>query len=250
MVDLPGQCVEGAAADCCKQDSECGWEHECVLFPEWLGIEFGVCKDILKDGSCWMHSDCANDEVCIGAGPCPCGYAGEGDGCDIPGKCYSKTQYGCCTNDADCQQMCNDDEICDLVCGIGNTCVPKLKEGQCWKHDDCGLKEACVGVTMCGCGLLCELPTAPGTCQPLVVDCCIEDEDCGAGQECAGAIGGLWGDAGVCKPPAYTMCPFDAMCCWEDEDCGFDEVCTGETLCPCDANCDAPDVPGQCIALP
>ncbi len=49
---------------------------------------------------------------------------------------------------------------------------------------------------------------------------------------------------GVCAPP-----PLKEGQCWFDYQCPADANCVGQALCPCDADCDAPDQFGSCLSL-
>lgn len=62
--------------------------------------------------------------------------------------------------------------------------------------------------------------------------CCTQDLDCGdfAYVPCVN---------GVCKQPLPGTC-------WKDAQCGPDATCVGASVCPCNADCDAPDAPGTC----
>jgi hypothetical protein len=253
MEDHPGVCV-GGGETCCEQDDECAPGFTCASFPEALGLE-GACKPEQVDGMCWDHDDCGVEGICIGAVPCPCGDTIDGVGCDIPGTCYDKAAYGCCTSDDDCDP----DAAGDSVCGLGSTCVAPLSFGQCWTDGDCYETQACTGVTICPCGMLCTMPTLPGSCTPLPQGCCYDDAGCDEGFVCRG--GGSTEDnidhmPGGCVPdPEGAACPYDAACCWDPIDCGDSAHCEGAIHCACNELCYScgacmEDQIGQCVDGP
>lgn len=71
--------------------------------------------------------------------------------------------------------------------------------------------------------------------------CCAKNADCGPGWACGGSGGS---PTGSCKPEV----PFGE--CWSLEDCPTGSTCLGAFVCPCDADCDAPDQSGTCVPLP
>ncbi len=237
VADSPGQCVPAMADDCCLNDLECGVGHECVFsesfFFPW---EYGACKPVPVMGECWRHADCGPADVCLLVVPCPCG-APEGDGCDIPGQCKSKADWGCCTVESDC--------LPPKKCGPGNVCLAPVSAGQCWETSDCAQGEYCHGIEICPCGAFCLLPSTPGTCKSLSVDCCLTNDDCPQGQQCLGALP-QWGIPGVCKEDPQEGCMSSSLCCWLNTDCPQGQKCVGSDFCGCDADCDTPDVKGTC----
>jgi len=244
MIEAPGTCIE-APSDCCFSDVDCGEGEECVdLYPTADTDQPGACKPIPWDGMCWSDVDCPGlDQMCLGAVPCPCNLGWEGDGCDIPGYCIDKSEYGCCNGDGDCGA----DQFC---LPATKTCVPALDPGHCFTSADCS-GGACVGATFCPCGMMCAEGTSPGVCQELPVGCCNTDLDCGEGLVCR-AQGGLGGLPGSCVPdPLGPQCLGDAACCWNDADCPGSSTCKNAYACGCIALCPmcgacAPDQMGYC----
>jgi hypothetical protein len=70
--------------------------------------------------------------------------------------------------------------------------------------------------------------------------CCTKNADCGPGWACGSGEGGH----GTCKPAL----PYGR--CWSLEDCPTGSTCQGASVCPCNADCFAPDVSGTCVAMP
>lgn len=64
-----------------------------------------------------------------------------------------------------------------------------------------------------------------------VPPCCTGDLACGPSMECVQT---------VCEPVLDDAC-------WRDSDCGPNAHCDGASVCPCMADCIAPDTPGQCV---
>lgn len=230
QIEMPGACLPSSGDDCCGKDADCPDGHECVdVYPDF-GLP-GACKPKPVEGMCWQHGDCAADEVCLGAVPCPCGWDGEGDGCDIPGTCQSKAQTGCCTVDGDCPA--------GYECGLWSTCTKILEFGECWTGKDCYATQHCSGASICPCGTTCIITgTYPGECKPLPASCCYSDGDCGEGLVCRAQDPIVDLMPGSCVPdPNGPGCPFDAACCWNDGDCGPDKTCTDAYLCGCNELC-------------
>jgi hypothetical protein len=225
MADMPGTCKW--APDCCTASEQCANGQYCVdLFPTADTAMPGACKPILQPGACWTFTDCAADETCMGAVPCPCGYDVLGDGCDIPGTCKKKSETGCCNTDADCPGgMCLPQT---------HTCVEELAFGECFSDSDCGMSQECQGASFCPCGLLCILGTMPGKCAPLPTGCCYADADCGEWEVCRGTSGTPGDLPGSCVPsPLGPQCMGDAACCWQDSDCPGASKCTNAYVCGC-----------------
>ncbi len=156
--DVPGTCT--LAAGCCDTVADCGAGEDCVdLNPTADTNEPFACKPKKDPGRCWTSTECAADEVCAGATPCPCDMPALHVGCGVPGACRKKLPAGCCADAADCDagQSCLDQT---------GTCVAALEAGQCHSDKDCLPPQACVGATFCGCGEQCKVGTQPGRCQP------------------------------------------------------------------------------------
>ena len=68
----------------------------------------------------------------------------------------------CCQKDFDCGDAVY--EPC--VNGVCKNTV----SGACWTSAECRDGETCIGVFVCGCGLLCAQDDAPGRCEPSIAD--------------------------------------------------------------------------------
>jgi len=77
--------------------------------------------------------------------------------------CFVGAETGCCLDDADCA----DGQRCHLAeCRLrgDGMCEPAAESGTCWSDRDCAAGEMCAGATVCGCGEVCFVADAPGTC--------------------------------------------------------------------------------------
>jgi hypothetical protein len=228
----PGACMD-IPAGCCDDQWDCGEGSICVPTP---GADFpGVCMPEPDTGECYDDADCLDGQVCVDAYACPCNLDCFWSG---PGTCQY-VQAGCCLTDKDCEN--------GMICvgqypgGGAGACVPKPKEMECFTAQDCPANFFCLGGQECSCDMNCI--SEPGDCFPMPGDCCFLDSDCDEGYVCAES----WGDSnpGVCEPA-----PLPGKC-WNDEDCGGPfAYCQGASTCPCNADCDAPDMLGQCVCEP
>ena len=223
MEDQPGTCTP-PQSDCCLSDEECPAGMTCVFLDDPLGFQGGACKPAQPEGMCWMHEDCAETELCVGANPCPCDW--DGEGCDLPGDCVDKEAFACCVTHDDCQK--------GMMCGPVNTCVDIPAFGQCFSDADCYETQTCTGAMVCPCNALCTMPTTPGECTPLPQGCCYTDEDCGGETVCRGQFPDYDHTPGSCvADPQGPQCLGDVACCWSDEDCGAGGTCQGAYMCSC-----------------
>lgn len=220
LADAPAEAIDIPVQKCCMYDYMCPAGWECVAIPNAMG----ACKPMPGKDACWSGHDCGPGRTCLGAVPCACDATGEGDGCDIPGRCIDDVS-GCCDSDWECPT--------GQVCAPGGTCQPAPVPGRCWTKADCyGVGQDCVGATSCPCDLDCGIATQPGTCLPLPTSCCNSDEDCPDDTECrfAGLADHMPGRCVAAHLGA--ACPGDAACCWQDGDCpgGY---CDGAQGCGC-----------------
>lgn len=225
-----GECVTEPYPGCCKQDSDCVGGLKCVGGAFASG---GWCAPYAEGDQCYTTTECPVNHFCFGQQLCSCN-----DTCDIePGFCSPMAGF-CCESDADCETgfKCTEE-------GSLGVCEPIPPfEGKCWRDDDCEAGEECVGASACPCNADCDSVDMYGDCMPDNTPCgCLFDEECQPGEVCAVLPGG----GGVCKPaPALGDC-------WDEGDCfEMSQTCEGETLCPCDAMCDVPDMLGKCAPLP
>ena len=216
--DTPYQHPEG----CCDTVADCDEGQLCFITDAPVP---GVCIDIPEEGSmsCWDDGDCPSGE-CVDAVICPCGADCHHD----MGWCLLE---GCCATSGDC----SGGEVCVFTDGAIGVCKPVLiAEHACWQDGDCAFG-LCEGALVCPCDALCDEEDKAGTCTAPPVGCCLQDDDCENLWECVFSAG----FPGVCKePPAEGLC-------WSATDCAVGD-CTGAQVCPCEADCDGPDVPGWC----
>lgn len=236
----PGKCAPQDG--CCLEDAECGGGSVCRK-PDGSGETYGRCMWELDEGMCWSSDDCGGGQACVDAFYCPC-YQLCGAP-DIPGTCQD-LPGGCCVDDAGCPegQQCEANGP-----SLPGTCKADPDGPECpfdaqccWTKDDCGKGQLCQGASVCGCLALCPtcgdcLPDQIGQCVGADGACCNGDSDCPEGWLCAGQEGG---GPGSCKPPP----PFGK--CWSPAQCTLGEACIKAQLCPCNAECDQEDAPGDC----
>lgn len=147
------------------------------------------------------------------------------------------------------------------VCPPGTVNPDDCPSGTCWGPPlscevcgpagwECQLTPECA--SPCG-GLVCAVcPSDPGpfwigacecvcdaagqTSCALAAGCCQEDLDCGdfTHVPCVN---------NVCKQPVLDKC-------WTSAECPAGTVCVGASVCPCLADCDGPDQPGDCLPPP
>lgn len=85
-----------------------------------------------------------------------------------------------------------------------------------------------------------DVPVSGDTAADLAVPegCCDENNTCPPNAICAlpdHPIGGVCKEVG---PEGK---------CWQQQDCPEDQTCLGALVCPCGANCDQEDTPGDCV---
>ena len=141
---------------CCSADCPCAdADLRCVAtFDDDGGEVLGVCKPASSGGECWIYTDCAQDEFCLGVSICPC----EMD-CDFEGSGTCAPSSGACCEGA--PDTCPDGYACLALDGT-DTCHGILNAPQCWTADDCVLGN-CVGAIVCACDVDCL--SSPGICQ-------------------------------------------------------------------------------------
>lgn len=164
----------------------------------------------------------------------------------------------CCMMPADCPE--------GSVCAYDGTCLPRLPVDApglgdpCWTDGDCDCgwtdcdslpQRFCEGPSYCSCNK--QAPCVPGSptpgrCAPLAPPdaCCSADAQCGPGMECTRSPLDPPGTVGACKPIPDAIAGPGA--CWADADCQPTQTCQGAAVCPCDADCDMMDKPGQCVS--
>ncbi|NOZ02805.1 MAG: hypothetical protein GXP54_13090 [Deltaproteobacteria bacterium] len=141
----------------------------------------------------------------------------------------------CCKDDDECFEW----QVCVAKgLGAGGMCFAAPKVDECYYNTDCPDKYFCWGQQICACDMNCM--SEPGTCLALPGDCCSNDNDCDAGMKCVPSWGG---ETGVCEVFAKEGK------CWTDNDCGPSQACEGAFVCGCDADCDQPDMPGECVGV-
>ncbi len=247
----------GVQPGCCNADSQCGG-GVCVGI---IGTQ--VCKTTagLKAGQCWSDAQCGGQK-CKGASICPCGV----NKCviaDKPGSCpavQAKCTVGgvnTCGATRYCNGTCGQIGACKLkpklctkefnpVCGCngktyGNPCMASYAGVAMKSKGECKVK--CVAAKECDDNDVCTLDACiQGKCahKPELKKCgpnacCSNDSYCNGGV-CAGTIG-----VQMCKQTKQLA----AGECWTAAQCGGAK-CIGATVCPCGANCFAPDKAGKC----
>ena len=231
-VSLVGNCKKTPPEpDCCTLDTDCNPNEQCASTSTG-----GVCKPIPPGGQCWDDSQCDGTAgSCQNLILCPCGATCAKP--DKPGSCKNVTPPGadCCTVPTDCTPG----ESCVLT-ATGGVCKLPPANGGCWDDTDCiDTAGTCENAVLCPCGASCAKPDQPGTCKSGIVpgpECCVDSSECGIQMLCVETSAG-----GVC------MTPPKAGQCWSDDDCGGDVgSCMGASVCPCGAQCFAPDTPGVC----
>lgn len=201
---IPITCTTNAdctSAEFCAADV-CGAQGNCVLRP--LGCPDFYAPVCGCDGSTYGNTcEAAMAGVNVAMrGECPT------TGCALT------PAAGCCFEDGDCGARSSRcvGETC--TAGSEGTCVTNLLGvGECWEDTDCSTGETCEGEVICGCGMLCIRPDAPGRCTPPVSTACTDNSMCAATtQYCAKALGDCAGDGECAARP--TGCPlfYDPVC--------------------------------------
>jgi hypothetical protein len=120
----------------------------------------------------------------------------------------------------------------DLTCTYGEECC-------------CG---DCFDSLVCNC-------TDEGTFVCFNTDACYGGGWCGQAPCCLGGGGyGVckeWNESTECmllndQEAGKCLAPVKSPSCWSDADCGDGGHCEGAMICPCNADCDMEDTPGQC----
>ncbi len=230
LVELPD--------NCCLTDADCDGGMVCVGFDGGPWPEAGTCQPAPEEGRCWSDADCPFPaDNCEQAAICGCG-----EKCALePGYCLHVIDPpNCCQSDEECVEFGLRCVGAEMGAGAGGTCLPVTTGGDCYYKSDCAEGEYCVAQTVCSCDMNCisEL----GVCIPYDVYCCFGDDECDAGEQCIGASLGPWTEPGVCKSQAPNGL------CWQDSQCKPGQECEGVSICPCDADCDGADMPGECVA--
>lgn len=232
-IPYPGFCAP-LPEECCLSQSDCPADSLCVWM-DYTEDHVGICMPPLEPGACYENAQCAPNELCQGAGICPCMqdclWAG-------PGKCEPQNPE-CCQDDNECLpgHLCVGGEG-----AVGGTCMFLPTFGECFSNAQCPLGYLCSGANFCNCMENC--PSIPGDCYPMGGACCASNDDCDGIDVCAGLDGdGVW--TGVCEPP-----PLKPGDCWLDKDCPAGNTCEGIQVCPCDADCDMLDSFGTCTPYP
>ena len=233
-----GVCVEDAESqqgycrvpygECCSRDEQCSEDARCVCLES---EEEGVCLDAVSNGLCWIHADCPLDSWCVGAEYCPCDSEQDCVDDGGPGRCM-QIEGDCCALD----EHCGEGELCagQDHQGIYGSCVPALRDGECYVDEDCE-RGVCEGGQACNCLINC--PSILGRRNP--TPCCSSDGDCPAGLVCAG-LDSQPDSEGVCREPA----PGDD--CWTDSECPDGMVCEGALSLWCGVH-GPPERLGTCV---
>ncbi|MBW2461151.1 MAG: hypothetical protein JRH11_05860 [Deltaproteobacteria bacterium] len=120
--------------------------------------------DAAGDAGCiTMSARCDRGDTCCGDLVCREASTGDGYCVEADDTCLVGAQTGCCLDDADCagEASCYGAE-CRLM-GDG-VCQDPPAPGECWADRDCAAGMTCTGASICGCGVMCDDPDAPGTC--------------------------------------------------------------------------------------
>ncbi|RLB52716.1 MAG: hypothetical protein DRJ42_14025 [Deltaproteobacteria bacterium] len=120
--------------------------------------------DAASDAGCIAASArCDRGDTCCGDLVCREASTGDGYCVEVDDTCLVGAETGCCLDDADCAggASCYAAE-CRLM-GDG-VCQDPPAAGECWADGDCAVGMTCTGASICGCGVMCDSPDAPGTC--------------------------------------------------------------------------------------
>lgn len=121
-------------------------------------------RDAALDAACIPASArCDRGQTCCGELICREASSGDGYCVEIDDTCLVGPETGCCLDDADCAGAgtCYGAE-CRLM-GDG-VCQEPPAPGACWADRDCPGGMTCTGAAICGCGIMCDSPDAPGAC--------------------------------------------------------------------------------------
>ncbi len=193
------------------------------------------------------------------------GGAGGSSNTAVGGSSSTTGDLPCTTVAPGCLQFCGSDffpaeatcENGSWVCPAGTvdetTCPPSACGGIAFSCEACDPSTGwscqptadCVGTCP---GIVCaECPTSfpPGllggcqcSCTEQGFSCTLGAGCCNSDADCGDAVPSICAQH-VCKAPASTGC-------WADEECQPGQGCKGAVVCPCGAQCDAPDSPGSC----
>ena len=261
-----GTCVPEEPGDLCQDFEQPGCtESGCddgFVCDTTVGCVPSSCGCDPETGDVFCTDDCGGG-TCVPAEPeDPCqDFEQPGcvqSGCDDGFVC--DTTVGCVPSACGCDPETGA-VMCTADCG-GGTCVPEAEPGLCEEPNPeactpgscpegsvCDLTQGCEPSScLCvegeeGAHWNCTKDCVPGVCVPdgAPAGCCTKDADCALGELC------VHGDTelgGVCKPTPPPALP--ALSCWTDAGCPGEESCIGGTVCPCGAQCFAPDSPGIC----
>ena len=252
---------QGCVNTGCDEGESCIVGMECTASTCFCDGQVGawLCTKDCGGGTCVPDDEpvdlCADFEQpgCVQSG-CDAGFVCDTSvGC-VPSACGCDSETGAVMCTADCGGGTCVPEQGPLQCEEPNpqACTP----GSCPDGSTCDLSQGCEP-SHCACTDIggeahwnCTKDCVPGVCIPDAPQegCCIKDLECGAGELCVNGESAL---GGVCKPIPPPA--FPAISCWSDAGCPAEETCLGATVCPCGAQCFAPDAPGICTggdALP
>jgi hypothetical protein len=235
-------CCQAGQEDAC----EGGAGGQCKVEP---GEAVGKCLPAVPAPQCWLDSDCAAGEECLGASICPCNA--DCDGIDTPGQCQpAQLPPGCCWTAEDCDLGGDMAFSCGFLTPASDlgVCLPLALGAECWDDSDCVAGTTCVGATFCDCGKECGQIEAPGDCLPTPTpEVCKADSQCPPDSRCVG-VPACQGGPGEC-PGGYGKClPLpDPGLCWGDVDCSFGQVCVNAVFCEGGKVCLVEEHEGVCL---
>ena len=131
-------CVE---PPCCQpgDDVACSFLQEGYLCKHDKESEYGKCLPPVEAPQCWVNSDCAPGDECMGAQICPC--EADCDMEDTPGQCQDPDELGdvgdlCGQSGGDCKEGL----VCCYPCGIQGCqwqCDVPCDENEVWCAGGC-----------------------------------------------------------------------------------------------------------------
>ena len=257
----PETCEEANPAGCkntgCDDGEVCTYGLDCTPSICFCDGQSGawMCTKDCGGGTCVPEEPvdlCADFEApgCVQSG-CDDGFVcGTSEGC-VPSACGCDSETGeiMCTADCGGGTCVPDEDPVDLCADFDTPNPQACTEGSCPEGSTCDLTTGCQA-SSCHCVVLegephwnCTKDCVPGVCVSDTPSdgCCDVDKDCATGELCVHGGSDL---GGVCKPTPPPA--FPAVTCWSAAGCPGEETCDGGTVCPCGAQCFAPDASGIC----